>query len=131
MLLKYTLSFLTIILVLSLSGCNPHPAKKDSMWRCNASDARHMHWSQYSPTRVEAAKWVRDRCKAGTYRSTCVVHCFPPKSRWHCIAVDAKGHTWYRNSVNRVKAIQNARRACQRRSAYGACKVKASNCSVI
>ncbi len=123
---------LTSALILLVTGCSPQsrtPSNANTLWYCHAIDARQAHWIQYSPTRVEAATLVRDHCRAGSYRSTCVVRCIPPISRWHCVSVDKEGHTWYRNSVNKVIAIRNARQACKKYSDFGGCRVPSRNCS--
>jgi len=130
---KTSLILTTLIAVTLIAACTSQPRipkGAKSMWLCNASDARQAHWFQYSPTRVEAANLVRNRCeRSGTYRSTCVVNCFPPKRRWHCVSADARGHTWYWNSGSRVKAIKGARRLCIAQSDYGHCRVLEKNCS--
>ncbi len=130
--LTYSLPFVAGVLILGLTGCTPSgiPDNANSMWLCKAADARQAHWFQYSPTRAEAATLVRNRCRAGSYRPTCVVRCFPPKSRWHCLSVDRKGHTWYRNAINKGVAIRNARRTCVKHSNVGGCRVPVGNCSV-
>lgn len=112
---------------LFLVGC-AHP-DTHKQWRCTATDNQMRHWVQYSPTRMEATTLVRDRCREGRYRNTCLIHCLPPKTRWHCVAKDREGHTWYWNSVKRETAIKNARHTCLRHSTVGGCKVPVGNCS--
>lgn len=123
---RNVIAFLPALLL--LAGCAP--SSQHSMWQCTATDARQAMWVQYSPTRVEAATLVRDRCRAGSYRPTCVVRCIPPTVRWHCVAIDRDGHTWYWNSVNRNIAIRNARNACKQNSSQGGCSVPVGNCSM-
>ena len=131
--IKQILITAVMTVVIFIAGCTPQPhipKNAKSMWLCNASDARQGHWFQYSPTRVEAANLVRNRCeRSDSYRSTCVVSCFPPKRRWHCVSADARGHTWYWNSGNKVKAVKGARRLCIAQSDYGRCRVLEKNCS--
>lgn len=127
--MKFRYQYLLISLVpLLLVGCAQGP--QSNMWRCTATDARQAHWVQYSPTRVEAATLVRDRCRLGSYRPTCVVRCFSPAVRWHCVATDKGGHTWYWNSTNREVAIRNARRACVQNTTGGGCQIPVGNCSM-
>lgn len=104
-------------------------ASAANLWKCIATDARGATWYQYAPTRGGAASGARSRCRAGSYRRTCSVRCYPPAGRWRCVAADRQGKTWYWVSTSKRIAINNARTACIHNSAVGGCHVSPGSCS--
>ena len=104
-------------------------ANASTLWRCVATDARGATWYQYAGTRADAAAGARSRCRAGSYRPTCTVRCYPPRVRWRCIATDRSNRTWYWVSPSKSTAIANARTACIHNSKVGGCRVDVGSCS--
>lgn len=125
--MKKTILFAASLVAGLIALCNT--ASASSLWRCVATDARGATWFQYAATRPAAAAGARSRCRAGSYRPTCVVRCNPPRVRWRCVSSDRAGRTWYWVSAIKRTAIANARRACVHNSNVGGCHVSPGSCS--